>query len=289
MKCLTKTERWILYPLLAVLLVVFTFTDLPIMEGLYNVANPYGQIVSMTGEAPFQFLAVLGGVLVFRFRPKDLLWKNILYGTIGAVLAVFLAAYGGGLIYTYLDQFGYGLRLWVAFVVALVYLGGAIFVAYFIKTNNPKGALAFGFYVLAMYAVIWLAMVILKMLWFRPRYRFLISGRNTTGIAFRPWYVLSFGFWNDDYSSFPSGHVMNALGLIALTGLSFFLPLSQKASLIIRIVAYVWAAMTGLARIIVGAHFATDVTAGFFIAFLLFDLASTFLLPWLNRRTKFAV
>jgi membrane-associated phospholipid phosphatase len=82
---------------------------------------------------------------------------------------------------------------------------------------------------------------------------------------------------------------MNALGLIALTGLSFFLPLSQKASLIIRIVAYVWAAMTGLARIIVGAHFATDVTAGFFIAFLLFDLASTFLLPWLNRRTKFAV
>ena len=277
MKCLTKTERWILYPLLAVLLVVFTFTDLPIMEGLYDVTNPYGQIVSMLGEAPFQFLAVLGGVLIFRFRPKDLLWKNLLFGAIGAVLAVFMAAYGGGLIYTYFGQFGYAVGLWVAFVVAFLYLGVAILLAYLIKTDHPKGALAFGIYVLAMYAAIWLAMVILKMLWYRPRYRFLVSGRNTTGVAFRPWYALSFGFWDDDYSSFQSGHVMNALGLIALTGLSFFLPLSWKASLTIRIVAYVWAVMTGLARIIVGAHFATDVTAGFLVAFLLFDLTSTFL------------
>jgi membrane-associated phospholipid phosphatase len=288
MKCLTKTERWIIYPLLALLFLAFTFTDLPLMEGLYNEASPYGQIVSMTAEAPFQFLAVFGGVLVFRFRPKDLLWKNLLFGAIGAVLAIFLAAYGGGLIYTYFGQFGYDLGLWVAFAVAFLYLGAAILLAYLIKTDHPKGALAFGIYVLAMYAAIWLAMVILKMIWYRPRYRFLVGAENTSGITFRPWYVLSFGFWNDDYSSFPSGHVMNALGLITLTGISFFLNVSPRFSLTVRIVSYGWAAMTGLARIIVGAHFATDVTAGFFVAFLLFDLTSTFLLPWLNRKTKFA-
>ncbi len=278
----------IIYPLLAILLAIFTFTDLQIMKGLYGQGEAYGQIVSMTGEAPFQFLSVFGGVLLFRFRPRDLLWKSILFGAVGALLALSLAAYGGALIYVYLGQFNYGKPLWVAFAVGFLYLALAVLWAYSLKTENPRGAFAFGVYVLSMYAALWLAMVILKMLWFRPRYRFLVSDRNTAGVAFRPWYVLGFGFWSDDYSSFPSGHVMNALGLITLTGLSLFLNLSGKASLSLRLVSYIWAALTGLARIIVGAHFATDVVAGFFVAFLLFDLVSTFLLPRLAKKMGFA-
>ena len=64
---MTKKERIIVPIVGAALLLVFTFTDLPISMALYT-KNLFGRIFEVVGELPFAFFATFAFVLLFRFH-----------------------------------------------------------------------------------------------------------------------------------------------------------------------------------------------------------------------------
>lgn len=109
---------------------------------------------------------------------------------------------------------------------------------------------------------------LIKVVWDRPRYWFIMEYGAATGIGFRPWYVISKlpdvlpeGVSSNAFKSFPSGHTANAFLMLNLT--LFFNPIkNKKAYNIAFYFAIVWGACTGLSRLMIGQHFLTDVTVG---------------------------
>lgn len=287
-----KIERLIVYPLLLALLVLFSFFDLPSMQALYDQTNLFGRLGETLGEVPFQLLCVYCSFLLFRFRRKDSRKANYVYGALFLLFALAFAGYGGAMVHSYLSEptFGMGSPLWVVFPVSAAYLLIGGFLAKITPVSSPERAVAFSVFALLFYLAILLAMNLFKFVWARPRWRYLDAAYGEDAAAhFVPWYLprgsgeVSSGSFND-FASFPSGHTMNALGVILFSLSPSFLSGCKGKETLIRIAAYFWAGLVGVSRIVMGAHFGSDVVAGFLIALAMFDLASTFLWPrWQSR------
>ncbi|MGN1377919.1 MAG: phosphatase PAP2 family protein, partial [Dorea sp.] len=77
--------------------------------------------------------------------------------------------------------------------------------------------------------------------------------------------------FSDVYASFPSGHAMNSAAVILLILFPEFIPGLQGKDNILRTIAYGWMIMVGYSRVMMGAHFASDVTVGILLSLLLFE------------------
>lgn len=287
---ISKWERFILYPLCAILLVIFAFYDLPIMQALYNPYNVFGRLGELVGEAPTQLLGVITGFIIFRCRDKSTKARNIVFAIVGLFLALFFAGYGGGQIHLYLHSelahYSFQPGIWFAVVIALVYLLVGAAIAFLLPISNPREAFTFAFFFLIFYVSTIVVMNVLKFFWARPRWRFLVKEYGDGAATyFQPWYVWGFRWhFSDSYASFPSGHTMNALCWICLTGASSFLDKLKGKEWVVRLIVYVWAALVAFSRTFMGAHFSSDTTAGFLVELILFDLMGTFFFPWFRSK-----
>lgn len=116
----------------------------------------------------------------------------------------------------------------------------------------------------------------IKMSWGRMRFRDMMPPYS----GFTPWYLPQ-GFSSDNtYMSFPSGHAAWASVILTITLLPLAFPRLKTKERIVNAVAYIWIIAVSLSRVIVGAHFASDVIVGFFITWLLFQLwKKVFIIP----------
>lgn len=112
----------------------------------------------------------------------------------------------------------------------------------------------------------------------RNRYRsiLLLTGGDFE-TYFTPWYkrgtkIVSDLLISDDRKSFPSGHAQSSTALLFLTLLPFYFKEfnNKKAKLICFIVPPIYVLMVMFGRILVGAHYLSDVTCGVLIGSLLF-------------------
>lgn len=123
----------------------------------------------------------------------------------------------------------------------------------------------------------YLTMTLLKSVFPRPRYRTVVLGYE--GIGFVPWYSpvsgaadleQTFGLSSDEFRSFPSGHsILSASAVYILPSLSWIIPKLKDKQLVLSIVGLVFGCTIMFTRIIVGAHYLSDVSAGAIIGTLL--------------------
>ncbi len=73
----------------------------------------------------------------------------------------------------------------------------------------------------------------------------------------------------EEFKSFPSGHTANAATLILLTTLPALKGTLQKWSGGFFWIGVAWALYVAFSRIVMGAHFLNDVTAGLAVTFIL--------------------
>jgi membrane-associated phospholipid phosphatase len=287
---MSKIERWMLYPFLAVLLILFAFYDLPMMEMMYDQNNWFGRAGELFGEVPFQLLGVVAGFWIFRFRDQSKKSTNIILAILGILVAVVFAGYGGGQIHSYLNNkytnYVWRPGWWILAPVAALYLLAGGLLAFLPKITNRKEALAWSVFFLVMYVGTLVLMNGLKFIWDRPRWRAIVTDKTGDFESyFVPWYQISFdGHFTDSEASFPSGHTMNALGWIALASASGFLSKEKGKEWMVRVAAYLWAFLVAVSRTIRGAHFPSDTTAGFLVELVFYDLMSTLFLPSLRKR-----
>ncbi len=284
---ITKYERIIIYPCLVGLFVLFAFFDLNITHALYDPNNVFGRMGEILAEEPFQLLAVFASLILFKYRDKTSKARNITFGILYMLLAIFLAGYAGGRVVSYSDNYGWSTVMRWSLAVpfgAFTFILPALIV-HFCQIKNQRKAIVFSLFVLIMFVASFLMMNILKFFWHRPRWRYIVTLEGDYDQYFVPVYILGCnGSLSTNYASFPSGHTINAIGVISLSLLGAFLPKYDKAGLLLRILAYIWAVLCAFSRIIRGAHFATDVTAGFLLGFFLFDLMSSFFYPFLENK-----
>jgi len=102
---------------------------------------------------------------------------------------------------------------------------------------------------------------IMKGIWGRPRMRS-ISGFED----FRYWYEIACPAAGQEYRSFPSGHTANAFTMMAYCVL---IPEAKKIKgRLLFVIAVLWGSLVAISRVVLGAHFLSDVIAGFYVTLI---------------------
>lgn len=266
-----------IYIVLAICIVGFiigSFLDLQIMEGLFSERNTFGLVVSVIGTVPgYGCLAICGGILfAIGLHQKDYktLYRVLLF--IGALAGLGFAIYFSGREFFGPNGFYWiGVKRWVGYFIALPvdlalgYLGYRMGKA---SDNNRLWLL-----VIVVMVAIFLALVpgvtMIKAIFHRPRYREVVRFGYE---EFHNWWqrcgnykeiMKATGVLSEEFKSFPSGHG----GASAVFMLSvIFLPLVnqkyEKLQLPLFYAGLAWTLLVCFSRILVGAHFLSDVSMG---------------------------
>jgi len=257
-----RKTLWILLPVLAAFLslaVIFGVYDLEISKALVNFESRFGNLFETIGMFAAPILCTLSGLAliayVLRSRGNHFYWKLILS---------ILAALAGIGFHVYLCcEFSATVSLILIFLSGIFYglCGGWLMrcdIALLKKLMRI--ALISIFYMLAMLLVI----NGIKYPWGRWRFREM----DESLAQFTPWFFPQ-GFTG--HRSFPSGHTANAAISWSLTLLAPLFQVRWKKSLC-YLIPSLWIFTVAFSRIIVGAHFASDVLFGAGISIALFYL-----------------
>ena len=137
---------------------------------------------------------------------------------------------------------------------------------------------------LVLLALSYIALTVFKNAFPRPRYRLAVQGYE--GIGFRPWYtplvgaadyVEKLAIDKGEFRSFPSGHSILSMSVIMiLQSFSWLIPKWSNKRFILGLAGFLFAVMIMLSRMILGAHYLSDVSAGAIIG-TVFSICFTFL------------
>lgn len=245
--------------LFVVLAVLFGKYDLRISQAVVNQESSFGRMLEVLGVLVAPIFATLAGitVTVFFIREKSAPYRSLKI-TLSCVMATVGAAYT---LYVYAD-----FSLWQCIgyttVTFLLYAAAATLLA---KAPRPllyelmRIAVVTLFYLIALLTLV----SALKLFWGRIRFRQLSDFSQ-----FTPWYKPR-GITG--YVSFPSGHTANAAALYAITLLAPLVK-SRTGKALCYIVPCVWIVTMAVSRVLVGAHYASDVLFGAGISIALFYL-----------------
>lgn len=279
-----KQIRLYLYITLGVFLALFivgTFVDFQLSTAVFSNKNTFGLVVSvLEGLFGYGIIAFMGGGLLSLFFKKESFpkWGRVLF-LLGAIGCLGLTTYFAGNEYFGLNGFYWAAKTFYGYFISLPVMAGITFLGFlfFKKVENPNLWIIL-VVILVVYAIAILAgSALIKIIFHRPRFRSVIAYDE---IKFLPWYVRctnykdlmnTYGLASEEFKSFPSGHATRA---IALPAVMVFLPLIdekyRKYRLPLFIGGLVIALLIMFCRILVGAHYLSDVSMGAIITLLLF-------------------
>ena len=123
----------------------------------------------------------------------------------------------------------------------------------------------------------YISMELLKNSFHRPRYRTAVLGYE--GITFVPWYrpfsgadgfSAEYGLSADEFRSFPSGHsIFSMLSMCILPSLAWLFPKLRDRHIRLFFCGFVFGIIIMTTRMILGAHYLSDTSAGAIIGVLL--------------------
>lgn len=155
-------------------------------------------------------------------------------------------------------------------VFAAVILIAEYFSAKSIAEHHGDELYRAGVFGLQLFLIVLLAFNLMKLGWGRERYRHMAAAGTFAG--FSPWYLPQGLASGNEFMSFPSGHSANAAIMMWITLLPTFLPKLQNKEIVLKIAAFISIGPVMLSRIIMGAHFLSDVTAGMTVSLVVFYL-----------------
>ncbi|MBR5088108.1 MAG: phosphatase PAP2 family protein [Ruminiclostridium sp.] len=262
---------------------VGTENDLVIAQALHAPDNVFWRVFTILGMYPFMALWVLYmGVICRQVRSSGISGKKktawtVVCGYLGLSTSVvcswamFAADTVGGVLPQTINN---------PPVIAAGALFGVyplFFVGLFTSKKEYDKRLMKRLIVLCsvMLAALML-MGMLKLGFSRPRYRLLIQ--DIPGVDFQPWYLPFVGSdelirelgldWNN-FRSFPSGHVLQSMSLIfVLPPLAEIYGSRGNRNVLLYTAGTVFAVLVGISRMVMGAHFLSDICAGALLAIM---------------------
>lgn len=240
---------WIPYIVSGITLLIGSFFDYQIDAYLFDPNNIIGII--MQCYVPFFFIAALALVFTLLKRVQ------------GKWLYIFLET--GVSMYAVAEVAKYHLEL-KEHVLLIVFLGILLlavcnFIVYRMKIERLKRMEKKAIFFACVFIT---AIVIgggLKMIWGRVRFRELDSA-----LQFRAWFLPQ-GI--NGHHSFPSGHTITLSTILCLLVISKDCP-KQRTPWYIVFAVYAFIIIMTISRMIMGAHYLSDVSAGFMITYTVF-------------------
>lgn len=251
--------------IIGVLLVIFAFTDLQISNSVYNQTSKFGAIFEAIGEFPAAVIATFCTVSLMLTRNKE---RSVKYNlrTVGYIVLLILFS----LMAAMLPVKYFNGPTFLIPLLAILYIGLSYIIAKKYATTNKEelrnaaivGVLTFVFVIIAFNLI--------KMGWGRERYRHMVEIGAFEG--FSMWFIPQGFTLDNEFMSFPSGHSANAAIMIWITLIpTFITSLKPKKNWFIGF-AILWILLVPVSRVIVGAHFASDITMGVTISLIIFTI-----------------
>ncbi len=251
-----RTEIIVLYVFAAAAMVVASFFDLKIDIALNDPSNPFAVWLYRTGEFPSRLICPIAGAVIFRCTDKKAV------AAIGAALCLGGSAYMGYYIgkHFFVEEYrmAFSLLWGIGFGVAVLY--AVRFVTVPDEFKRPLfTAAVIGAGVMTAQL---LTVDIMKNLWGRVRFRDLLSSGSCDG--FTAWFVIN---GKNGNKSFPSGHTAGAGMSYLLMLLPFIDKKREKYRAVYFWCPFIYTSAVALTRLVMGAHYLSDVTVGGVIAF----------------------
>lgn len=315
---------WSLFALIFVaILLVATIFDLQIsnllaskwmVNGNYMSSNVFARIFEVGGEMPlYLFIMVACSILIVKFFDIKKTWLKILLCVLFFIIGIALGYYGGDKFWAYiykLDNVKYAwfdnnVLLLVLTIVGCIILEGLLVLLIHKKCKNIINQLVPIAVIILIAAAISNGIVQgAKPFFARERYRaiYYLDYRNYTDHpGFTPWYVIGgssskivatfpseLNVTKTFFSSFPSGHTCAA----GITYSLMFIPLfiekykESKYKWIFITIAITYTGLVAFSRIVMGAHYLSDVLFGGTIVFLSNIIAYIIVKKFINKKAK---
>lgn len=254
---------------------IASFYDFQISSMLYNSNNLFGRFFAIYGQLPAILLISLCGSLLIACYQNEHIKSDLWKGSSLLVIS-FLILVINQLEFSNLSVF-----------ICLIISGLLIFMVYLLTIKyihaNRATILKTVKWILLVLVLELVIVEILKGIWERPRMRFI----PTHDVTFAPWWqiggdikegMLAMKVNADEFKSFPSGHTAHAATIFVLPYLSLLFPIFKGKEKMLSIVALIFALFVGCSRIVMGAHFLSDITIGMSVTLLIIILSHRFYL-----------
>lgn len=251
-----KTEIIVFYTLAAAATVFATFFDLKIDIALNNPTNPFAVWLYRTGEFPSRLICPLAGAVVFLCSDKKF------FKAAGAALCLGGSMYMGYYIgkHFFVEEY----RMMFSLLWGFGFGTGLLYGIHFINVPDrlKKPLFTAAIIGVCVMAVQLLTVDVMKNLWGRIRFRDLTAADGYSG--FTPWFVIN---GKTGSKSFPSGHAAGAGMSYLMMLLPFVDEKRAKYKAAYFWVPFVYTSAVALTRLIMGAHYLSDVAVGGTVAF----------------------
>lgn len=285
----------IMLAILILLIAVGSFCDLKISQGVFSITNPIAVGFASFGTFPGSIVFGIMGMLIIKGFAK----KNKFLLLLGIVL--FILFQGLGILFSYhmSDEYWFNVPSFVKLLIcAALIIGAEIPFISIIKGADEKKITKYFFFLFIVAIFGWFFPSFIKDIWARPRYRFLV-GVDSSGLVigiktglenFRNWFNIDpsvrdsfvlLGIDKGEFTSFPSGHVANTACVLALAAIGYINPKYEDKANKILWILFIYCLLLGFTRIVMGAHFLSDVAFG-----LLIDVLFIFLMETIFRIRK---
>lgn len=260
----SKKEISSIYVVFAILIGVFSFYDLPFSLMLYNPQSNFGELFAGVGVVP---LFIISGFSCFLFSGiNDKTTKKTAKLWFFTILGILLILGASGVVFYYYDSINIPLIL----IIFAILLPVVLWLVSQVDNNDSKTTKAIGKVgiLTALSAVVLIN--IIKIIWGRPRLKAMTNPLE----EYVPWYLPQKLATSDNIKSFPSGHTANATLIVWITYLPYLYRKLRNSMVVMKVVSVVFVLVVALSRIVLGAHFATDVLWGGALSFTLFLIIS---------------
>lgn len=239
--------------LLVVLMSVFSFTDLAISTAIYNPESLYGKFFEAFGEFPGAIVGTFSVAALIITRDRIVKWKSAISIIGYGILLVLFGLMSAVMPFNYLE----GPKALVP-VVAVLLMALCLYGASRIKPEYRAALKRAAIIGLLTFLCAIIIVNVIKNFWGRPRFR----SMTDPILNFTAWYLPQGIASGEEFRSFPSGHSANSAVVIWISLLPTFLPSLKGKERPLFIGAMVWALLVMFSRVVMGAHFASDVTVG---------------------------
>lgn len=254
-KKISLISHAIVLSIAAALLIVASFYDLAINHALSNSESVYGLLFVSLGEFPAYIILPMCGVIWF-YADLGIKDKRLLIvARVASAILVWLGFFIWGAMGSRIIESPKVIELSALYSILFAFF--TLLLGKYLKINFTK-YVRFAVFALFVMLVSLVLIRLIKIGWGRMRYRDMLKVGDFTG--FTPWYIPN-GY--NGNTSFPSGHTASACNIFI-----FVVLFKGKRRYVANGVALLFVVLTMFSRIVVNAHFLSDVLIGGLVSYL---------------------
>lgn len=268
-----RLHLYIFLALFLILLFLGSLFDLQLSESIFSSKNGFGLWISALGTIPgYGMFAFMGGGLLFcALKQNEKKWFKICLIAL-SVLAYIAGLYFSGREWFSVNGFNISNLYWLGFVINAPIMCGLYFLGYFLnkKVDEPRLWILYFILILGMAVALVPGVTLLKIIFHRPRYRSIVLYDD---MFYHNWwepchnYKTLLGKYaaltKEEFKSFPSGHAGGTfVFLFVVCYLPFFGKKVGRYQIPLMYAGVVWTLLVCFSRILLGAHFLSDVSMG---------------------------